>query len=285
MLVACLANVVNIAGNWLLIGGNLGAPALGVLGAALSSAASLAIQATLLGSLLLRGRVRLRVTAQNIFQPARAQLAAVLRISGPSFLEQLIFHAGFLTFSIVVGRLGTVAMAANQAAISIESICFLSSDAFGIAAAALVGQRLGARAPEEATRAGRSATRMCALAMLAASIIFLFFAEHALWLFTDDRAAIDLGALSIRVGILELPFLGAAIVLARALRGAGATLGPLLVTGIGVWGFRVPAAWILGLELGFGLPGIWVATLLDWLFRAIALMLLWKLGRWRQARV
>ena len=81
-----------------------------------------------------------------------------LRVSGPSFAEKAVQHIGFFAFVTMIGALGATAMAANQTMVSLESICFLSADGFGIAAASIVAQRLGARRPEEAAYAARVAT-------------------------------------------------------------------------------------------------------------------------------
>jgi len=285
MLITMLANLINIAGNWLLIGGNLGLPALGALGAGLASAAAILCELILLVYVLARGRSRIRVGLGDLLASSRRHLRPILAISIPSAIEQVIFHSGFFLFTVIVGRLGLLAMAANQAAVSVESVCFLTADAFGIAAATLVGQRLGANRPDAADEAARAAARLGAGLLLFASITILFGRELLLSMFTTDTVAVAIGALAIEVGILELPFLGLAGVLGRALRGAGETRTPLLVTAIGVWGLRVPLSWWLGIEMEMGLPGIWAATLVDWVVRALILWWAWRRGAWRRIEI
>jgi multidrug resistance protein, MATE family len=143
--------------NRVLILGGFGLPALGARGAGISTSVTFTVEAALAAGVLLRGgrpaalRGAPRASREEYVEEARA----VGRIAFPALLERALYHAGYLGFVAILALLGDAPMAANQALLSVESICYLSADGFGVAAAALVAQKLGAARPEEAVRAAR----------------------------------------------------------------------------------------------------------------------------------
>jgi len=115
---------------------------------------------------------------------------ALSKVAGPAVAERVLYHAGYLGFIWVLARLGDEAMAANQSLISVESICFMSADGFGIAAAALVAQKLGAGEPRQATRAARIAARYAIVLLTGLGLLFLATRSFSLPLFSRDAEVI-----------------------------------------------------------------------------------------------
>ncbi len=148
LVVAGAGNLVNVAASWVLIFGRFGAPELGVRGAAIGHAATMSIEGLLLAWALLSRRSPLPLR-ERPFERARdlAALRRVLTVSGPAFAEKAAYHAAYLAFVAMIGLLGAAAMAANQALVAIEAVCFLSADGIGVAAGAVVAQKLGAGKP------------------------------------------------------------------------------------------------------------------------------------------
>ena len=191
---AVVANVINLVLSAVLVFGLAGAPELGVRGAAIGTAIATAVQALILVGALFRARSPVPLRAV-LAAGGRAALAdpvrRVLRVSGPAFAETVVYHAAYLTFVAMIGLLGATAMAANQALVSIEAICFLSADGFGIAAAALVAQKLGAGRAAEASRAALVAAGMAMALLTACGLVFVAAPRLLVGMFSPDDAIVD----------------------------------------------------------------------------------------------
>ena len=269
------ANVLHVALNRAFILGLGPIPAMGARGAGISTAITFGLQAVL-ATLALTSRDRL----VSLRRPERddeggedvtGETRALVRIAGPAFVERVLYHVGYVGYVLIIARLGDAAMAANQSLISVESICFLSGDGFGIAAAALVAQKLGAAEPEAARKAAGIATRDAILALTIFGVGALVFRDQILPLFSDHRDVIAIGRAAMPVLALAQPFMAAGIVLGQALRGAGRTREALGVSVIGAVVVRLAATWVFAITLGMGLVGIWLGSTLDWVVRSALL--------------
>jgi putative MATE family efflux protein len=277
-LVAELANVVVSA---VLLFGIGPFPELGIRGAALGTATSFVILALLTAYALAQGPFALRrADLHGGLARIRDTLRPIVRVSLPTFGEKVIFHTGFLVFATLVGRLGETAMTANQSLIAIESVGFMTATGFGIASGALVAQALGARDPARARTIGWTSAGLGALSLGIVGIAFLAIPEVFVRWFTDDPDVIALGARCLRVAAIAQPIMAVCDALAGGLRGAGDTRSPMVVALVGPVVVRLVACWVLTVELGWGLMGIWVGTTLDWTVRMVWLAVVWARGRW-----
>ena len=119
--------------------------------------------------------------------------------------------------------------------------------------------------------------------MSLAGLGFILFPEPILRLYTTDPAVIAAGVAGLRVVGLGQPLQAAAFVLGGALRGAGDTRTTLLVGGVSMWGVRLTCAYVFGLLLGWGIPGIWIGWSADWCVRGVAFLIAFSHGRWKRA--
>jgi MATE family multidrug resistance protein len=278
LLAGVVANVLHVALNRVLILGALGVPAMGMRGAGISTAITFAVEGGfLVGALWARTRgVSLRRDAgapRSTRFEFRAEARSLLRIANPAVLERVLYHAGYLGFIAVLGRLGDASMAANQSLISVESICFLSADGFGLAAAALVAQKLGAGEPREAPRAARISAGYAIALLTTLGFVFLATRRFVLPIFSTDAEVIAIGAAAVPVLAIAQPFMATATVLAQSLRGAGMTRPVLGVSAAGAFVVRISCTWFFALSLGMGLTGVWLGSTCDWAVRS--LLLLW----------
>ncbi|RMG10119.1 MAG: MATE family efflux transporter [Deltaproteobacteria bacterium] len=285
MLVFAGAGALNVLGNWVFIFGHLGAPELGVAGAALGTAIAFAAEGVALTALLLRRADPVRLVLGPLDRHVRRELRAVLRVSRAAFAEKLIFHAGFLVFVGLIGRLGDVAMAANQALIAIESLGFITADGFGVAAGALVAMKLGAGRPAEAARAGWLAAGLGVGVLCGVGLLFALFRTPLVGLFSDDPEILRLGATCLLVAAVAQPLMAVADALAAALRGAGDTRTPMVTALVAAGLLRNLATYLLAFPLGLGLLGVWLGSTADWLLRATVLTWVFARGRWQRIRV
>jgi putative MATE family efflux protein len=281
--ISLVCGVVNLSISVVCVFGLWGAPELGIVGAALGTAASYLLQGLL--ALYFNQRPD-RIPSLRPFEPLRlAPLKPVLRISLPAFGEKVIFHTAFVIFASFVGHLGDQAMTANQACIAIESLGFIAATGFGIASGALVAQKLGAQRPEDAESVGWISAALGGGLLTIFGLIFLLIPELLLGLIIDDPDAIELGATCLRITAISQPLMAIHDSMAGALRGAGDTRSPMIVTLVGSLLMRIGACYVLAWPLGMGLVGIWVGTTLDWLLRATWVTAVFYKGKWKSRDV
>lgn len=287
MLVALLSNLVNVVLSVVLVFGLLGLPELGILGAAIGTATATALQALLLVGALLRRSSPVPLCAA--LHPSRWLVARpfrrLMRVSVPAFADKLAYNGGYLAFVAIIGLLGDAAMAANQALVSIEAICFLSADGFGIAAGALVAQKLGKKSPDDAALAARIAARLSVALLSLFGLLFLLVPRPMLLAFGDDANMLALGLATMPVMALAQPFMAYASVMRMALRGAGATGTVLATTLVGIFLVRLPVAYLAVTELGWGLAGVWLGSTVHWVVEAGLLWFVFRRGQWRQLEI
>lgn len=254
-------------------------PELGIAGAAWASVAAFVLEAAVLLHALLGSRSPLPLRGPSA--PLAASLARVGRVSAPALAERVVYHIGMTAYFAILARLGTEAMAANQALISIESISFLSADGFGIAGAAIVALRLGAGRPDEAEQGARTATRLAILALSGFGAVFALARWPLVGAFSEGETIRAMGAQALLVGALAQPFMAITVVKADALRGAGDTRTVLAVALGGAVVVRVAATLFFTEVVPLGLTGVWLGSGVDWAFRAGVLTWIFARGRWK----
>lgn len=285
-----LVNLVNAGASYALSSGWGGLPRLGWAGLAWGTLLGYLVGAACVVVLLARRSAGLRPMAAD-WRPDPAWLRRILGVGVPAGADTIGNAVCHLWFLSIVNRLGNVDAAAHAVAITIESLAFLPGSAFGVAAATLSGQFLGARDPRRA----RGTVWLAALAgmalMAAAGVGFLAAADGlAAWFVggADRQPAVAvLTARLVRIVAFAQPPLALLMVFSGALRGAGLTRPPLVVNFVGLILVRLPLAMFLawdtvplpGVTLpgcGLGATGAWYAMAADLAARGLAMTWLYE---------
>jgi len=276
------AMILNVLGNWILIDGHLGAPAMGVRGAALASTLSSAIAFLGLFAVFVRDCRRL-----GTGRLAGAELVRVLRFGLPSGLNWFFEFAAFSFFvNVVVAGLGTTSLAALMAVIQVNSVAFMPAFGLASAGAILVGQAIGAGRKDRVPGLVGLAFAVAAVWQALVALAYLAAPDLVLSAFAREPGTAEaLLAAGRRMLVLSAAwqlFDAAASVLAEALRAAGDTAFTMWARVVIAWAVWAPGSWIAVRLLGGG-DAVAVGWMVFYLFAlALVLFLRFRSGAWRR---
>jgi MATE family multidrug resistance protein len=256
VVVILLANLANVFFNWVLIFGNLGAPAMGAVGSGWATVLSRWFMLlALLGVAwpLIRPYLRpLRPDAIDI-----GPLLRMCKLGIPIGIQFFLEFGVFGAIGILMGTLGTIPMASHQVAINLASITFMIAVGVTQATTVLVGQAVGAGDSERARRSAGAGLLTAGSVMVFTSAMFLIFPRFLAGIYTPDLEVIGLAATLIPVaGIFQI-FDGLQAVGSGVLRGVGDTLAPMIVNLVGFWLIGLPVSLYLAFPGGLGPLGLW----------------------------
>lgn len=251
-----VANLLNLALNWVLIYGNLGAPALGAVGSAYASSASRWVMAALLLALARRELGPLLAP----FRPESLALAPMLRmvrLGVPIGVQHALEFGAFAVIALLMGWLGTVQMAAHEVAINLASLTFMVPHGVAAAASVLVGQAVGRGDAPGARRAALSAIAVGVGFMCLSALLFTAVPAWLASLYTRDAGVIAAAASLIPLAGVFQVFDGLQAVSSGVLRGVGDTRAPMAINVLGFWLIGMPVSLLLAFHAGAGPTGLW----------------------------
>lgn len=286
-----LTNVINIILNTLFIfptravsifGMDMTLPGLGlgVSGAAIASAISVAFSGSMLALALFIKKHPIRISIKDKFRFDKKIWADMIKLATPVALERITISTGHIAMTAIVTQLGTVALSAHHLAITAEGITYMPAFGFSAAATTLVSQSMGANKPKLGFKYGKVCTWGGILFMTVMGVALFVFAEQLMSIFSPVEEVVSLGAQVLRLEAFAQPFFAASMVAAGALRGAGDTKWPFYISVIGMWGVRLGIAYICAYPLGLGLFGAWIGMVADIAVRGILTYWRYASGRW-----
>jgi MATE family multidrug resistance protein len=271
------ANLVNAGGNWVLMYGHWGAPALGVAGSALSTTLSRAYMAGVLAVVVIWNEHRSGNLLFHIsWRPDVARIRRLIQLGLPAAGQILFEGAVFAVVTVMVARLDEASLAAHGIAVNVISTTYMVPLGISSAAAVRVGQAYGRRDIHGAAVAGWTALLLSSLFMGAAGVLLAVAPQFIVRLYIGNAAVIGVGALLLRIAAVFELFDGFQVVTGGALRGLGDTRTPMLVHLAGYWAVGMPVAYTLCFPLGWGAPGIWVGLSAALVLIGAALVMFWR---------
>ncbi len=270
------ANIVNVIGDWALIYGHLGLPAMGITGSGWSTCvARIYMAGVLVVTLLWVESKRSLASWTGAIRIDLRRVSALLKLGAPAATQILCEIGAFSAATAVVARLGPVPLAGHEIALNCAALAFMVPLGISSAAAVRVGQQLGRKDPQGARRAGWSAIILGAGFMTCSGLVFVSVPTWIARLFSPDPMVIRTGARLLLVAAAFQLFDGVQTVATGALRGAGDTKTPMLANFIAYWLIGLPVGYFLCFRLGWGAVGVWIGLCGGLILIGSALLLAW----------
>ena len=281
MYISLLMNTVNIIGDF------IGVQLLdaGVAGVAVPTLISRGLAAVVITALAFRERTRIVLRWKNIVCWDAPLLGRILRIAVPNGIENGLFALGRVLVTSIVSQFGTVQIAANGVANSIDQIAIVVVNAVNLAIITVVGQCIGAGEPDQAQFYTRKLMKISYLstgilggAVCAALPFILRFYQ------LSDSTMWYAAVLIIMHNILAFLLHPTSFNLANSLRAAGDVRFTMYTGILSMMIFRLGSAVLFGIVLNLGIIGVWIAMGMDWLARSVAFSVRYAGGKWRTIR-
>lgn len=275
--------LLNAALNWMFIFGNWGAPALGIRGAAVATlGTAFIVVVPLVIAAVWMPLSRKYAIFVRIWKPDWAAIAEVLRLGAPISGTLLAEVGLFVMASLMLGWLGTVALAAHGIALQVISVVFMIPLGLSSAATARVGRAVGRGDDLGLTRAAITVMAMSLTVTGAAALVLWVIPEPLISLFLDDEEPAAAEILAAGAGLLAVAAVfqivdALQVISSSLLRGLKDTRRPMWIAVLSYWGLGVPSAYILGFVLDFGGQGVWGGLAIG--LTAAAVLLTWRFMR------
>ena len=285
MVVGIIINIVNIVVAYTLVNGVGGFPQLDVQGAGIAFTTAAVVGALLILIILSVRTEPLHWNIRRALDLDPKDARRVLNVGVPSGVEQAQFNIAFMLYTRIIASLGTIALAAHGVTLALQSLTFNVGFGLSVATTALVGQSLGAERPDLAERSTWLTTRYSLVFMVTLGLIMMVLGEQITDLFVGGENADEvthIGGQLLFIFALAMPGIAISLTLGGALRGAGDTRAVLLIMAGTTWIVRLIPAYLLAITFGLGVPGAWVAAILDINVRAALMFWRFRQGKWKR---
>ena len=279
MQVAMIMNVVNVAGNAILIYGFRR----GTEGVAIPTLVSRITAAVLIIFMLSRKENVIHIEKTFRFRPDWTMVKRILGIGIPNGLENSMFQLGKIIVLSLVSTFGTYAIAANAVCNAVANFQVLPGMAINLAVTAVIARCVGAGDYEQAEYFTKKLIRLVYLCMWGVNLIVLCVMPLVLWAYNLS----DITAQTAR-SVLYFHSVSACLIwpvsftVPSALRAAGDAKVTMVISLASMRIFRIIFSYVLGGWLGLGVLGVWIAMVIDWCVRAVCMTLRYKAGKWKQ---
>lgn len=277
-----LMHLANVGLSYCLIFGKLGLPTLGTQGAGLGTTLSVWIGAAIY---LFLGFRHARAGGFLAKLPDAESMQSLLRLSIPNSIQQLFFSLGLTTLFWIVGKVGTTELAAANVIINLTLVALLPAMGLGLAAASLVGQALGRKQPEDATRWGWEVVRVGLLLLVCLGLPYVLLPDRILSVFIHDPETLAAARAPLRLVGITIAIEAYGMVLMNALLGAGDSRNVMVVSIVTQWLLFMPVAYLVGVKYSGGLLAIWAIQAVYRGIQSATFVWMWNRGAWARIQV
>lgn len=279
MMVVVVVNVLNIIGNYTLIFGKFGMPALGVEGAAISTAFARGVSMVVLFVILFRKHIS-RFPLKYFRPFPWIELKNLLKIGIPSAGENMSYSLSQVVLTYFINLLGNEALAARMYVVNVVMFVYLFTIAMAQGGAISIGHLVGKKRIRGAYLLGKYVMRLSVLVSVTLSCIWALMGKTMFGCLTDNPEIIRMGVMVLYVDIILEIGKAINIYATNALRATGDVNYPFYVGVVMQWGVAVGCGYLFGLHWGWGLVGMWFAFLLDENIRGVIFVRRWNSMKW-----
>ena len=272
-------NIFNVMCNYVLIFGNLGAPELGVIGAAIATVLSKSIGAVVLGILIFR-KVLKGFSLKHFRKFPIDELKSILKLGLPAAGEQISYSLSKLVGTVILTLISIEAMTANSYINNICMFVYLFSLSLGQGCSILVGQLVGKGDKDEAYNLCMWSLKRAILASAILGSLVAVLGKDILGLFTSNSTVLAIGTSVLFINAILEPGRAVNLVIINSLRASGDVKFPVYVGIISMWIVGVGVGYILSVPMGLGLVGIFIGLTLDEWIRGVIMYYRWKSRKW-----
>lgn len=279
MVVVGIVNILNIVGNYMLIFGKFGAPALGVEGAAISTATSRAIAMIILTIILFHTVVK-RIPWEIFHRFPKRELSNLLKIGLPSAGEQFSYSSAQIVMTFFINMLGLEVLAARTYVVNIVMFGYLFCIAISQGGAITIGHLVGKGKVSGAFILGKYVMRLAFTITVTLSVAIATAGHWILSLLTDNPEIISIGATLLWLDVLVETGRPINIFATNALRATGDVNYPFYVGLIVMWSLQVAGGYLTGIYFGLGIYALWLMIASDEITRGIIFTRRWWSMKW-----
>lgn len=280
-----LASLINIILCPVFINGYGPFPALGLEGAAIATTIGRSAGVLFQCWHLFGNKHTIKIKRQY-FKWESSEVKHLFEIAWPAIIQFFMASGSWIVMTRLVAQTGGEDASAGYQ-IAIRNVVFFILPAWGLsnAAAALVGQNLGAGLPERAEKSVLLTTKYNAIFMSFVMLLFLFFSKSIVKIFNDEPLIVQYGAEVLQIIGAGYIFYGIGMVMIQSLNGAGDTKTPTWINFFGFWLFQIPFAYLLAKGWGMGAHGVAIAIPAAETLMAIAAFYYFKKGKWKEVKL
>lgn len=280
MRISMIKNVVNVIGNAICIYGLK----MGVEGVAIPTVVSRIVGAILILIPACDSRQELSIDLKNLLHIHGGMMRKIVHIGIPTAFENSLFQLGRTLVTSMVTAFGTVHIAANATANSITAIVIIISQGMSLGVITVIGQCLGAHDTEQAKYYAKKLLLWCYVSQGLIQALLLIFQDQAIGLYSNlspDTIELTKKLMTVHL-VCAIPMYPVSFMLPNALRAANDGKYTMTVSLLSMALCRIAMSWVLCTQMKWGALGIWVAMVMDWVFRSAFFVTRWFSEKWKK---